>query len=168
MLRPSSMSCLLFYTIEVFLNNLSALDPRLCPAQGSSLTAPSSPIPHWFGIDTDPYPFVDAAGLVLRSRSSPKDIPFYRHEVSLSHNQKRSSSPRGADLPSVLPQDTSHRIMSPSRENSMMPMLLHDILRLFRLRLRFALLSYSAAVPSGSGRGPRLFHMMREPKQKLN
>lgn len=89
MLRPSTMSCLLCYTIEVFLNNLSALDPRLCPAQGSSLTAPSSPIPHWFGIDTDPYPFVDAAGLVLRSRSSPKDIPFYRHEVSLSHNQKK-------------------------------------------------------------------------------
>lgn len=94
MLRPSTMSCLLFYTIEVFLNNLSALDPRLCPAQGSSLTAPSSPIPHWFGIDTDPYPFVDAAGLVLRSRSSPKDIPFYRHEVSLSHNQKKQYTAR--------------------------------------------------------------------------
>lgn len=94
MLRPSSMSCLLFYTIEVFLNNLSALDPRLCPVQGSSLTAPSSPSPHWFGIDTDPYPFVDAAGLVLRSRSSPKDIPFYRHEVSLSHNQKKQYTAR--------------------------------------------------------------------------
>lgn len=91
-------------------------------------------------------------------REDPRrDDKSFSHTISHSHTKpkKDKSSSRGADLP------FSCWMVSPSRENHRP----ESAAAAAAANVRFLLIQYFGARTAASG---ALFHMMREPKQKLN